>query len=234
MLQTFLAGRFGREFVKTSFWKPNKLKGHILLKHLPICSQMSFESAAIIGDYFSARKEIFVDLLGEPGKINRSAILDFLKRLWDEKVEKFGREPKNFHDFVMESEQARILTGFGYSIEALKDSPDLISDIYMTEGNKEIPVVPFLQYLSRYVILEGFAGGLHDPALVKKLWHNSYEVIRDDAEVARMVKHGVLSQSEAKAVKKPIVLRERQTQMSGIVREFVSKHFPDHMGQLFD
>src|ERR1700740_1673812 len=104
----------------------------------------------------------------------------------------------------------------------------------MAEGNKEILVVPFLKYLADVVILEGFAGGLHDPALIKTLWHNSYEVVPDDAKVAWMVELGVLSRSESKVVMKPNPLKERQMVMSIIVRKYVSKHFPDHLGQLFN
>ena len=233
MIQQFLAGRFSREFIKTSFWKTDKLKGQILLKHSPICSQLSFESAAIIGEYFSDKKDIFVDLLGKPGKIQRSGILHYLTLLWDEKLRKFGRVPKDFSDLMMESEQARILTSFGYSTEAIIEN-DLIDDIYMAEGNKEIPVLPFLKYLADVVILEGLAGGLQDPALIRKLWHNSYEVAPDDADLPFAVKYGVLSEREMKAAMQPKPLQERQLVMSSIVREFVSKHFPDHIGELFN
>lgn len=104
-LHQFLAGRFSREFIKLSFWQSDMLKGHILLKHLPICSQLLFESAAIIGEYFSPKKDTFVDLLEEPGKIHRPEILSGLKELWDKKLCDFGREPKDFSDLLMESSQ---------------------------------------------------------------------------------------------------------------------------------
>jgi hypothetical protein len=229
-LHQFLAGRFSREFIKISFWQADMLKGHILFKHLPICSQLSFESAAIIGEYFSPRKETFVDLLGEPGKIHRSEILDGLKELWDRKIHEFGRDPKDFSDLLMESERTRILTGFGHSVEAIKNNPDLVWDTYLTEGDKKIPVTSFAPYLSDVVILEGFGGGLNCPELVRKLWHNSYEILPEEANVSWMVKYGALSPREKQTVMEPKPLKERQIQLLAIVREYVSKHFPDHLG----
>jgi len=100
VIQYFLAGRFSREFIKDSFWQTDKTKGYILLKQLPICSQLSFESAAIIAEYFSPKKETFVDLLGEPGKIHRPEILTYLKDLWDKKLREFGRNPKDFSELL--------------------------------------------------------------------------------------------------------------------------------------
>jgi hypothetical protein len=80
------------------------------------------------------------------------------------------------------------------------------------------------------VLLEGFSGGLHYPELVRKLWHNSYEIVPDDATVNDMVKYCVLSPAERKTVTEPKPLKERQIQLLSIVREYVSKHFPDHLG----
>ena len=229
-LHQFLAGRFSKEFIKLSFWQSDMLKGHILLKHSPICSQLSFESAAIIGEYCSSKKEIFVDFFGDPGKIHRSEILSILKKLWDRKLSEFGRDPKDFYDLLMESERTRILTRFGHLTRAIESSPDSVLDSYLAEGNKKIPVTSFLPYLSDTVLLEGFSGGLHYPELVRKLWHNSYEIVPDDATVNDMVKYCVLSPAERKTVTEPKPLKERQIQLLSIVREYVSKHFPDHLG----
>jgi hypothetical protein len=228
-VQQFLAGRFSREFIKVSFWQSDMLKGHILLKHLPICSQLSFESAAIIGEYFSLKKETFVDLLGDPGKIHHSEILSYLRDLWDKKFREFGREPKDFSDLLMESERTRIMTGFGLSSDAIKNNPDSVWDTYLAEGDKKIPALSFLPYLSDVVLLEGFGGGLHYPEVVRKLWHNSYEIVPDDATVSEMVKYGVLNPREKKTVMEPKPLKERQIQLLALVKEYVVKHFPDHL-----
>ena len=228
-VQQFLAGRFSREFIKVSFWQSDMLKGHILLKHLPICSHLSFESAAIIGEYFSPMKETFVDLLGAPGKIHRSEILSYLKDLWDKRFREFGRDPKDFSDLLMEYERTRILTGFGHSMDAIENSSDPVWDAYLAQGDKKIPVMSFLPYLSDIVLLEGFGGGLHYPELVRKLWHNSYEIVPDEATVSKWVKYGVLSPTEKQTVMEPKPLKERQIQLLAIVREYVSKHSPDHL-----
>ena len=228
-LHQFLAGRFSREFIKLSLWQSDMLKGHILFKHSPTCSQSSFESAAVIGEYCSSKKEIFVDLLGDPGKISRSEILGVLKELWDRKLSEFGRDPKDFFDLLMESERTRILARFGDLTRAIKYNPYSVLDTYLAEGNKKIPAISFLPYLSGTVLLEGFGGGLHYPELVRKLWRNSYEIVPDDAAIDYMVKYGVLSPGKRETVMQPKLLKERQTQLLPIVREYVSKHFPEYL-----
>ena len=227
-LHQFLAGRFSREFIKTPFWRSNMLKGYVLLKHSPICSQLSFESAAIIGEYYSPEKEVFVDLLGDPGKIERSGILNSLKELSNSKLSDFGGDPKDFSDLLMKSERTRILTHLGNVKGITEGSGDLVWDAYLKQGNMKIPAISFLSYLSFPVIVEAFGVGLHHPHLVRKLWRNSYEVISDTATVDLWVKYGVLTDVERKAVMEPKPLKERQTQLLPIVREYVSKHFPDH------
>jgi hypothetical protein len=209
------------------------LKGYILLKHLPICTQLSFESAAILGEYFSLKKETFVDLLGDPGKINRSEILGCLKDIWDKKFREFGREPKDFSDFLMASERTRILSSFGLSSDVIKNNPDAVWNTYLAKGDKKIPVMSFLPYLSDVVLLEGFGGGLYYPELVRKLWHNSYEILPEYTTVNWAVKYGVLSQKEKQTVMEPKPLKERQIQLLVIVKEYVSKHYPDHL-ELFN
>jgi hypothetical protein len=228
-LHQFLAGRFSREFVKSSFWQSDMLKGHILLKHLPICSQLSFESATIIGEYFSLRKKDFVDLLGDPGKIHRSEILGYLKNLWDKKMNDFGHDPKDFSDLLMESERARILTSLTISTKNIENNPDSVWDTYLTKGDKKIPVLPFVSYLSDTVLLEGFGGGLYYPDFVRKLWHKSYDILPDNISVNEAVKYGVLSPSEKQIVMEPKPLKERQIQLLFIVKDYVSKYFPDHL-----
>lgn len=232
-LHMFLAGRFSREFVKLPFWQTNTSKGYILLKHLPICSQLSFESAAIIGEYFCSKSDLFVDLLEEPGKIHRSEILNILKELWDKKLDQFGREPKDFSDLLLESERSRILNGFGVSMEAINSNPASIWDTYLAEGNKKIPVLSFVPYLSNTVLLEGFGGGLHYPEVVRKLWHNSHEIVPDNETVSKLVKYGVLSSTEKQTVMQPQPLKARQMELLAIVKEYVSKHFPNHL-ELFN
>lgn len=123
----------------------------------------------------------------------------------------------------------RILSGFGLSREAIKNNPDSVWDTYLAEGDKKIPAMSFLPYLSDSVLLEGFGGGLHYPELVRKLWHNSYEIVPDVAFVTEMVKYGVFSLTETQTVMEPKPLKERQIQLLAIVREYVSKHFPDHL-----
>ena len=87
----------------------------------------------------------------------------------------------------------------------------------------------FLPYLSDTVLLEGFSGGLHYPEFVRNLWHSTYEVIPDDATIKDAVRDGVISPTERKTVMEPKPLKERQTQLLSILREYVSKHFPDHL-----
>jgi hypothetical protein len=190
---------------------------------------LSFESAAIIGEYFSAKRETFVDLLGEPGKIHRSEILSYLRGLWDKKVRQLGREPKDFSDLLMESERTRILNGFGQSSEAIQRNPVSAWDAYLAEGDRKIPVMSFLPYLSDVVLLEGFGGGLHYPDLIRKLWHDSYEIVPDDVTVSGALRYGVLTPTERQMFMEPMPLKERQRQLLAIVREYVSKHFPDHL-----
>ena len=140
---------------------------------------------------------------------------------------------KDFSDFLMESERTRILAGFSLSSDAVKNNPDSVWDTYLAEGDKKIPAISFLPYLSDVVLLEGFGGGLHYPELVRKFWHNSYEILPDYITVNEAVKYGVLSQTEKQTVMKPKQLKERQIQLLAIVREYVSKHFPDHL-ELFN
>lgn len=244
-LQQFLAGRFSNEFIKTSFWQSDRLKGYILLKHLPICSQLSFESAAVIAEYFSQNKETFVDLLGEPGKIVRGSIVTLLKDWWDERLREFGRNPKTFSDLLMESERARSLTPLfasdrfrsgGYIAvserEAIEKKYGSVMEAYLAWGERKIRAMDFLGYLSDSIILEGFGCGLHYPELVRELWHNSYEVAPDEAGINESLKYGVLSPEEARAAMEPKPLKQRQLQLLLIVIEFVWKHFPDHVTAL--
>ncbi|HXZ33911.1 MAG TPA: hypothetical protein VEH30_16665 [Terriglobales bacterium] len=230
-LQYFLAGRFSGEFIRTSFWQTDRLKGHILLKHLPICSQLSFESAAIIAEYFSENKEAFVDLLGEPGKIVRGAIVANLKDMWDQRLREFGRDPRNFSDLLMESERAKIMTGL-FTREAIEKNYSSVMEAYLAQGEMKIPVQYFLGYLSDGIILEGFGCGLHYPELVRELWHNSYEVAPDKALINESLKYGVLSPEEARAAMEPKPLHQRQIQLLSSVREWVQKHFPGHVTAL--
>jgi hypothetical protein len=222
----FLAARFSREFVKLPFWRSDMFKGYILFKHLPICSQLSFESAAIIGEYFSSKKETFVDLLG--GRGERREILDILKKLWDKKLREFGRSPKDFSDLLMESERTRILTGFRNSMTSTEKKHS-VWDAYLAEGDTKIPVMSFLPYLSDFVLLEGLAGGLHYPEVVRRLWHKSYEIVPDEATVNEFAKNGLFSPMEKQTVMEPKPLKERQVILLAIVRDYVSKHFPDSL-----
>jgi hypothetical protein len=231
-LHLFLAGRFSREFVRTSFWQKDPLKGHFVLNDLPICSQLSFESAAIIAEYFSARKDAFVDLLSQPGDLRRTENLNYLRTLWDSKLREFRESPKNFSELLMDSERGRILSYFGIPMDAIKDNPDIVSNTYLEDRDRKVPVADFLPYLADKVILEAFGGGLHYPELIRTLWHNSYEVVPQEAEVSQMIKLGVLSPREGKNVLVPKPLKERQMQLIVSVGEYISRHFPDHLNLL--
>jgi len=228
-IHQFLAGRFSSEFIKPSIWQKDLLKGNILLKHMPICSQLSFESAAIIGVYFAPNKEIFVDILGDPGRVNRTELLAYLKQLWENKINEFGRPPKDFSDLLMVSERIRILKGFNKQIYNMQENPDAVWDVFHDKGDMKIPAISFLPYLSDVVILEAFGCGLYEPELVEQLWQNSYETPPSDETINWAVKYNVLRQDEMESVMQPKPLKQRQTELVAIVQEYVQKHYPDQL-----
>ena len=188
---------------------------YLLFSQVLTVSLFLYETGAILGrarrDRLSILAKIVPVLEGR-----EDDFINFLQRLARERLEKFGKEPDSFFNFIMSTELEKVgLSLTGSEFKTLKKTFD---DKFPLKGSE-----PLIKLIGE----EGIGFGSCFPDLTEKIWRHAYESVDMDSWSEARAYGLTLSEKPPK-----MSFEEREQTVLDMVAIYAAVYYPELLDPL--